>query len=398
MPSLRTSLFAATLVVLAAHQSLLADTFFLSNGGRIEGELLNRAETPRKRFVVSTTGGKITLAASQVEHVTQKSEQEQRYEQVAAKMSDSAKDHWHLSQWCLENQLITKRKTHLQRVIELDPNHQLARRALGFRKNDGRWLKPQELMKERGFVHHKGLWRTTQEVELLQEQQRIELAKKDYRRKVRTWSRWLGGRRHQQALENLRGITDPLAASSLASLLRGAKDPETKELAIDVLGRIGGDSAVSALVQGALEDPSESIRDGCLRQLQHTGTHSALITFVKTLQHKSNAAVNRAAMGLERLQDESVILPLIRALRTTHKFVVRRPGGGITPVFGSGGNGGLSAGDNGPKIVKNTYDNESVLAALVSLTGENFRFDVQRWIDWYNLQETPSQVTLRRDP
>ena len=389
---------AISLVLLGSQHGLLADTFFLKSGGRIEGELLNPAEKPRQHFVVLTPGAKVTLAANQVERVTQKSVQRQHYEQLVAKMSDSADNHWKLSQWCLEKKMNTERQVHLQRVVELEPDHELARRALGFQQRDGRWLKPRDLMHERGFIHHQGAWRTAEDVELLKEKRRIELAEKEYRREIKTWSRWLHGRRRQQAVEKFRGITDPLAAPGVTSMLQRAADPATKELAIEVLGRLGGDAALAALIQCTLEDPSEAIRDRCLLQLQRGGRHAASAVFIKTLQHKSNVAVNRAAAGLQQLHNESSVLPLIKALRTEHKFVVQQPGGGINPAFGRGGNGGLSVGGGGPKIFKKKYENERVLAALVSITGENYRFNVERWIDWYQRKETPEELTLRRDP
>ena len=398
MPNLRVLIMATIVTVFTAHGSFCADRLFLKSGGQINGDLLNPSETPRQRFIVKTLGGKITLSADQVKRFTRQSDQQRNYEKHATSMSDSIEDHWELSQWCLNNQLAAERKTHLERVIELDPDHDAARRALGYQFIDGRWLTSKELMKQRGFIHYQGVWRTQQDVALLQEQQRIELVKKEYIRKIKVWSRWLRGPRREQAMEKLSGINDPLAAPALIGMLRVAADPSTKELTIDLLGRLGGEVAVSALIQSALEDPSEAIRDRCLEQLGHIGTHVAAVTFIKTLQHKNNLAVNRAAVGLERLEDESAILPLIRTLRTEHKFIIRQPGGGINPVFGSGGNGGLSAGESRPKIIKKTYENESVLRALVSITGENFRFDVQRWMDWYSFKETPNRVTLRRDP
>ena len=52
-----------------------ADVFVLANGGRIEGELLNPEQSPRRDYQVKTaSGGLITLAESQVERVLRESE------------------------------------------------------------------------------------------------------------------------------------------------------------------------------------------------------------------------------------------------------------------------------------------------------------------------------------
>ena len=51
---------------------------------------------------------------------------------------------WKLAEWCHEHGLPDQRKTHLQRVIELDPDHVEARRLLGYSKIDGKWMTQEE--------------------------------------------------------------------------------------------------------------------------------------------------------------------------------------------------------------------------------------------------------------
>ena len=136
---MRHLLLLMTLFV-AARGSAYADTFFLKSGGRIEGELVNRSEIRPRQFIIATEGARITLAADQVERVTQKTDHRQRYEQLLAKMDDTADHHWKLAQWCLRKKLNKERQIHLQRVIELDLNHEKARRALGYQLYGGRWL------------------------------------------------------------------------------------------------------------------------------------------------------------------------------------------------------------------------------------------------------------------
>ena len=118
-------------------------------------------------------------------------------------------------------------------------------------------------------------------------------------------------------------------------------------------------------------------------------------SFIKTLNHKDNKLVNRAAVGLAQMTDMSAALPLINALETEHKYIIQQQSGGINPTFGTGG-GGLNVG-GGPKLVKHKKRNDEVLAALVELTGINLNFDRQRWLDWYGSRQTPDDINLRRD-
>ena len=85
-------------------------------------------------------------------------------------IADTAAAQWELAQWCREHKLSAEREVHLRRVIELDPDHVEARRALGYSKIDGQWTTQEEAMTKRGYVRYKGQWKTPQEVEIAEEQ------------------------------------------------------------------------------------------------------------------------------------------------------------------------------------------------------------------------------------
>ena len=372
--------------------------FVLKNGGRVQGKLANPKQSPRKTFVVVTpSGGRITLAASAVKNIQRKTVGQKRHEERLLEMDDSSDEHWEMAQWCLKHDLTSERKFHLKRVVELDSEHAEARRALGYTQIDGRWILRREWMKEQGYVYHNGSWRTEQEREMQIQHREAELAEKGFQRKMKTWRGWIGGRNDQDAREHLRTVKDRRAAPALADLLKNESDAELKRLYIETLGRLGGTHAVTALVENALDEKSAETRDRCLDELVQLRSHAAVNAFIKALQHKNNAIINRAGIALERMNDPSAILPLINTLETQHRFAIRTGGGGINPTFTEGG-GGLSVGNTGPKFVKRTFQNEAVLRALVTLTGENFNFNRQRWLDWHAEKEAPQALNLRRDP
>lgn len=69
----------------------------------------------------------------------------QRYETLREKMADTPAAHWSMAETCRIAKLPDQAKAHLNRVLELEPNNDLARTALGFRKIAGLWVSPEQL-------------------------------------------------------------------------------------------------------------------------------------------------------------------------------------------------------------------------------------------------------------
>lgn len=385
------------LVVLASWASFSpaqAEVFVLTNGGRIEGEWLNRDESPRKTYVLqSSLGGQLTLAKNQVERVVIQKDADKQYEEEVRKMPNTLEGHLAMAEWCRANDLRAKRQYHLEQVIERDPDHEGARHGLGYNKIDGRWLKADEYMKSQGYVRHQGSWRLKQEAEGEAAAKRFELDVVAWKKKLRILRTRFEKRGDGTALAEMRGAAVPAASVAFADLLANEEYRELKMLYVEMLGQIPTPAGVSALIRHSLHDPDESIRDACLRELVKHGAQQAAGVYVKALTGKDNGLINRAGAGLARVGQDDAVLPLIDALITPHKTVVQS-GGSISPTFGSGGSG-LSAGSKTTVIV-NHVSNESVLGALRAITHEDFQFDKQAWREWYIDSHTPRKVNLRR--
>ena len=134
-----------------------ADVFVLSTGGQIEGTLVNTPDSPRDRYVIQTAlGGQVTLNKDQVKQIVHKKPAEVEYEKIRHQYPDTVDGQWALAEWCREHHLSDLRKTHLKRIIQLDPDHVAARGLLGYGKFDGEWKTQQEVMTDRGYVEYKG--------------------------------------------------------------------------------------------------------------------------------------------------------------------------------------------------------------------------------------------------
>ena len=158
-----------------------ADIYALTNGGQIQGEVVSSPDTARDKIVIRTaSGGEVTIAKSQIRQITPQSAAELEYERIRPTYPDTVAGQWDLAEWCRDHSLAKQRRTHLERVVALDPNHKKARAALDYVMIEGKWVRPDDLMRDRGYVKYKGAWKLPQEVELLERRRKVELAQRDW--------------------------------------------------------------------------------------------------------------------------------------------------------------------------------------------------------------------------
>lgn len=387
---------------------LPAEVFVLQNEGRVSGEWLNKDDDKAEQYVIRTaTGGTVKLDKDQVERVYVPSAAELEYEQVRDKYDDTAADQWKLSEWCRENNLRGQRSEHLKRCIELDADHADARRALGYTRIDNEWKTQDEVFQERGYVRYRGRWKLPQEVEL---EERMRNNKKEtgaWFVNIKRWRGWLDKDRAAEAEEKLLEITDPNAVPALAQYFEEEKDEKIRLLFVDALANVNNSDAIFVLGDGALYDGDLEVRLTCLDYLKKEPRPELVKYYAKTLKHKDNVTVNRAAYCLKELGDDSAVSALVDALVTTHKIKIGAGGGGdqYTTTFGgqTGGGGGMGASPSGlsigpsAKVVTQHLRNTEVLEALVALTEVNFGYDTQAWKYWLTSQQQAPAANVRRD-
>lgn len=402
-------LFMLSMLLLAT--TARADVFQLTTGGQIEGTLVNANEEPRTKYVIKTAaGGEITLRKDQVKRFVPRRPAEVEYDKIRDQYADTVEGQWALCEWLLKNNLRDIREAHLKRVLELDPDHDKVRKILGYTKQDGVWKTQDQLMTERGYVKYKGDWKLPQEITLMEEQRKLELAEKGWFQQIKMWRNWLGTDREAEAEKAFREIVDPAAVKALAQKIPDEPVEAVRLLMVDALGHVGSAVAIQSLATISLEDPADEVRLTALDHLEKLPHEAAVGVFIQKLKDKDNVKVNRAATGLSRMNDASAIPPLIDALVTTHKFQIvtgAPPGstsasfGGQTGGVGGGGGGGLGGGGlsvgGGPKIITVPMQNVSVLDALVKLTGGvSYAYSVPQWKAWLASQRKAKISDARR--
>ncbi len=378
-----------------------AEVFILQSGGRIEGELLNPDENPRQKFVVRVAdGATVTLRADQVRQLLRERPEEAEYRRIRPNYPDTVEGQWALAEWCLENRLLEQRQRHLQRVIELEPDHQDARRVLGYSQFDGQWMTQEEVMAQRGYVRYQGRWRTRQEIALLERDRQLETAQKEWYVTINRWHNWLGTDRAGQARQNLLSIDDAHAVPALTDRLSDARHPQARILFAQVLAKLGTPAARQALAEAAIDDPVEEVRLSCLDYLKPTDDRAVTAFFVEKLRDRDNNTINRAGVALSYVGNESAVGPLIDALVTRHTFRLGSQNPGAMsmsfPTGGTSGGGGISMNPQ-PKVIRKQMRNSAVLEALVGLTGQNFSYDQRAWESWHASQRRRDRVDARRD-
>jgi hypothetical protein len=400
----RRAIVGGVLALVALSGAARGDIFVLKESGEVRGELLNPAESPRTSYVIKTAGGgRVTLAADAVKEVKRQTAAQMKYDQIRGNVPDTVEGQWKMAEWCRENKLADERKSHLEKILALDPNHKEARYGLGYSQIGGRWVTQEQMMSQNGYIrskHAPGKWVLPQEEELLAAQSKATKAQLDWKARLKRWSGWLGGDKGPQAVANIQAINDAFAVPALAKSLETDRRREARLLYVEALGRINTPPGLEVLVNTSLLDEDDEIRIAALDQVVARDYKPAVARYVQALKHKQNPVINRAAVGLGAMKDPSAVGPLIDALVTTHTFVLQQgQPGQTTTTFGTGPNsGGFSMGGSSTKVIKRDFENRDVLQALVELSdGVSFNYDVRAWKNWFAAQKKPKTLDARRD-
>ncbi len=398
----RWSILLTLFLAAAASGAARADVVELRNGGKIHGEIANAGDKQATSYVISTDGGgRMTIPRSEVVRVISQSPLQEEYHRRALAAADTVNAHWQLAEWCRHQKLIDEYRGELATILELDPNHEPARLALGHQKKGGGWKSRDEVMAARGLVWYDGKYYTQHHVELLEQAKAAKQVDADWNNRFKRWRRWLTGRRQDQSEEaerEFRSLKDAAAAQAVVALLVEEKDPAVKRLLMDVAAQLDTPLVLDALVQISLTDPSDDLRYAALEHLIATGRPGVAGPYVRALRNNDNVIINRAAEALGTIGDRDAIGPLIGALVTKHKALV----GGGSPdqhsyVFTPSGGTSMNFGNSPPKLVTTDVENQAALAALTKLAGVNFGFDQSAWRDWLSSEAKAHPVDVRRD-
>ena len=173
---------------------LLADVVTLKTGGKVEGIAREEGRT----VVVETGIGTITVSKNDVVSIAKSrsvlNDYYERYEKI--KESKNAESFYELALWAQQNRVTRFVKELYRRAIGLNPNHEKARLALGYKIHEGRWLTKREINVAQGKVKFQGKWVKPEE------RDEILAARKKEKKEERELRRREKAERRERALES----------------------------------------------------------------------------------------------------------------------------------------------------------------------------------------------------
>lgn len=386
-----------------------ATVFSLTSGAQITGDLIRQDEA---NYEVKTASGAVLIPRDSVTRIeSDRSGLPDEYAKRVAELGDSIDGNLALAAWCGEVGLLAEARKHYRRVLELDPNHDEARRQLGFvRVGDG-WVEARTVVPpEDEAKKQKRLRRERIDAEKLLaaiEQQwigQIRAIRSQYLDATSTAA-------NRKGHERIMAITDPLAVLPLARVLSDGS-VFARRVLVEALAEFDEDEATLNLAALALIDDDAEVRRIAVVELKRRDDPRIAAQLRKGLQSNSDVIVSRAAVALGILQARSAIPELIDALTAERSRFVEVP---VQQLFGDmshtfqretsvslgssvdlrhkpqyGNQAGLSKPMFRPtrqELRQVTVLRTEVMEALKSITGENFGFDAAAWSRWHEEQK-----------
>ena len=242
-------------------------------------------------------------------------------------------------------------------------------------------------METLGYHRYRGSWRTQQEIDLDKQAEAVTKSRVVAKQRLQ---------RLRRELDEIRQTNDPFAVMALIAAINTDPVPRVRLLYVEALGNIVSTDAIGALLSLVLNHADSEVRWSAIEQLNDKDSMQVVPALVAALQGPDNQRINRAAVALKTLGDESAVQPLINVLITQSVVSSSAASGGKTSVTFSPTGGGLALGSNQKQKIISSQ-NTQVLEALTTLTGVNYGWDQTRWQLWFLNQGVSSTIDIRRD-
>ena len=252
-------------------------------------------------------------------------------------------------------------------------------------------------MESHGYHRYQGSWRTEQEILLLKQAEVVTEKKVEARQRLERLRRDLEkSKSSEQVAEEIRRIEDPFSVLALISAINTESVARVRLLYVEALGNIDTGDGIRALLSLVLNHPDSEVRWSAIERLKQRQSIQVVPPLVAALRGNDIYRINRAAVALKTLGDESAVQPLMRVLITQQVVTVAAGSGGKTSATFSPTGGGLALGSSQKtKVV--VSQNADVLEALTTLTNKNFGWDQTSWYLWLRNQGVSQTVDIRRD-
>lgn len=188
-----------------------------------------------------------------------------------------------LAQWCAKRDLADRQRAHLTEALEIAPDHQQARRLLGYRLVESVWLSEKEISQAESHARQTAAG-------LQQWRPQLEEIRKELDHRAQE--------RRRRARERLREIDDPAAVAAIELVFCTVDEP-TALLGVETLDQIDGHEAAVALARQAVFSPWPKVREAAAAKLKTRDKHDYVPALLSVLQSplQSRAALYQSPTG-----------------------------------------------------------------------------------------------------
>jgi len=155
------------IMLLLCVASAAADDVILDDGRVLSGKVVDEG----KRYTVVDRDRKFAVPKENVVKLISKPSFMDHYEARLKQLPfDDAEAIFEFGRWLAKNEWPSRAGRAYEEVLELDPDHRGARRALGYKLFEGEWVGPDELNRRKGLVKFEGRWYTKHDLEQLKKE------------------------------------------------------------------------------------------------------------------------------------------------------------------------------------------------------------------------------------
>jgi hypothetical protein len=239
--------------------------------------------------------------------------------------------------------------------------------------------------------------------------QAVEPPEGGWRGWLQDWRREYVGLEHGDRAERaaltarIEQVQDPAALRTLDALLEREKNHEVRALYARAVGNIEGEEALELLVRLAVQDESEYVRKTAAERLgERDDRHEAMERFLRYLRQARYCDIAARALldadmipkaSRYELPDRKLFLALTGSLVAFEQRVMGRRKGYMFNTHlapnGKGGVGRYGWYQEFPiyYFANRPLPHKNVLLALTRLTGENYGYNRDAWVRWYDSQK-----------
>lgn len=309
--------------------------------------------------------------------LTEKDRRWLRYQSRRAKAPDTVAGQMELADWCAAQKMRDQERSHLTRVIEIEPDHQLARRRLGFLRVDNQWISRDELQRQRDEAAQ---------------------AAKDLNRwrprvvKIRDGLLDRSTKRREFAIAQLREMDTKASIPALEAVLAAHSEP-LAIVAVDTIDQVLGPAGSESLTRLAVFSPFDSVRTAAAEKLAKRPWDDFVPGLVGALHSPMQMQREWTRVGTRRLVLRHVVFREeqdhheVAVLDTVYRRVARSGDKRETSQRAredarqrtTARQGALD--EQNARIVEL---NRRTMAALATVTRNNTLNSPQQWWDWWN--------------